>query len=147
MFRKYHPNALFGLTALAALTGCAGGAEQPRISAIEAVSGPTLRDPSTLAFTIRGGERDVRLNNVFSEMAIGTRMIDARGNPVPPGGGIPIPAGQTVRFSADGPHVELLGVNRVARGLEEIELSFTFSDSTQQFATAPFIVPEGSEGV
>ena len=70
--------------------------------------------------------------------------IGADGKTLRPGTGIAIPAGETVRFAPPGPYVQLIEVNRVARGLDEIELSFTFSDNNVLYATAPFTTPEGA---
>lgn len=125
-----------------------GPHEQPRVKDIEAEAGQTFRLPSTLRFTIEGGQSDVQLRYVFSSMAIETRLYYADGTVVKPGDGIAIPAGEKVAFGEKGgPRVELLGVNRVARGLDEIELNFVFSNGTEQYATAPFVTPEGAESL
>ncbi len=130
------------------LSACARENDQPVVSDIEGEAGETFRLPSSLRFTVTGGENDVELRYVFSSMAIESRLYYADGTPVTPGDGIAIPAGETVTFGTEGgPRVELLGVNRVARGLDEIELNFVFSNGTEQFATAPFITPEGAQSL
>lgn len=130
------------------LASCGGGDGQIRVEDVEAVAGKTFAEPSELKFTIIGGENSVTLNSVYSDNAIETRMIRGDGRIVPPGDGIEISPGETVQFGGDkGPKVQLLGVNRVPRALEKIELDFVFSNGKQLYAKAPFTTPDGAQGL
>ncbi len=115
---------------------------------IEVTAGKKLLDPSTAKFTVEGGSEDLKLMHVSSPSAVVTRMVNAKGETIAMNEGVPIKAGQKVRFGPGEAYgIELDRVNRIPRGTYKIEMIFVFSNGDRQFATAPYIVPDGAEEI
>lgn len=139
---------LLGAAALSMLAGCGVDKRALGVVDIEVTAGQKLLDPSTATFTVEGGAQDVKLMSVSSPSAIVTRIVNANGETVTMDTGIVIKAGDKVRFGPGQTYgVELDRVNRLPRGTGEIEMSFVFSNGDRQYATAPYIVPEGAEEI
>ncbi len=111
---------------------------------IQVIAGQTYKAPSVASFTVEGGESDTRLTQVLARDAIAVRIVDKNGVAI--SGGVIIPAGKKVKFGPGlAQRVELSGVNRIPRLMNEIELSFAFALSDTQIATVPYITPAGAQ--
>ena len=144
VFRKF----ALTIAAVAALPACNLDKRALGVVDIEVTAGQKLLDPSIATFTVEGGSQDVKLMHVSSPSAIVTRIVDAKGNTITMHQGIPIKAGGKVRFGPGETYgVELDRVNRIPRGTNKIELTFVFSNGDRQYATAPYIIPDGAEEI
>lgn len=141
-------SATLACVCFAALSGCGVDKRALGVVDIEVTAGQKLIDPSIAKFTVEGGAQDVVLKSVSSPSSVVTRMVDAKGEPISIDKGIPIAAGKKVRFGPGQAYgVELDRVNKIPRRTGKIELIFVFSNGDRQFATAPYIVPDGAEQI
>ena len=136
------------IAAMAALSGCNVDKRALGVVDIEVTAGQKLLDPSTATFTVEGGAQDVKLMHVSSPSAVVTRMVNAKGETITMNEGVVVKAGQKVRFGPGAAYgIELDRVNRIPRGTGKIEMIFVFSNGDRQYATAPYIIPDGAEEI
>lgn len=136
--------ALIGLTALStiALAGCA---KKPQLNVTDAYVrySPVPNNPSAAYFTVHGGEQDVRLIEVSTEVAIRTEMHESmsQGNmaSMKPVMSVPIPARSIVKFEPGGLHVMLWKINPGIKPPKSLTLTFAFSNGERIQADAPLI--------
>ena len=148
MLRFNAPLLLISVLSVTALSACNVDKRALGVVDIEVTAGQKLLQPSIAKFTVEGGAQDVKLMQVSSPSAITTRMVGADGKPISIDQGVVIKAGQKVKFGPGETYgVELDRVNRIPRGTNKIELTFVFSNGDRQFATAPYIVPDGAEEI
>jgi periplasmic copper chaperone A len=134
--------------AMGTLTACNVDKRVLGVVDIEVTAGQKLLNPSFATFTVEGGAQDVKLMHVSSPSAIVTRIVDSKGKTVTIDEGIVIKAGQKVRFGPGEDYgVELDRVNRIPRGTNKIDISFVFSNGQRQYATAPYVIPDGAEEI
>ena len=141
-------NIFLFILAMTSLSACNVDRRVLGVVDIEVTAGQKLLDPSVATFTVEGGAQDVKLMHVTSPSAIVTRIVNAKGETVTMDEGIVIKAGEKVRFGpGEAYSVELDRVNRIPRATKKIEINFVFSNSERQYATAPYIIPDGAEEI
>ena len=144
--------ALIGLTALStiALAGCA---KKPQLNVTNAYVrySPVPNNPSAAYFTVHGGEQDVRLIEVSTEVAIRTEMHESmsQGNmaSMKPVMSVPIPARSIVKFEPGGLHVMIWKINPGLAPPKAVTLTFAFSNGERIQADAPLVAAgDGAPG-
>ena len=136
--------ALIGLTALSAvaLTGCG---QKPQLNVTDAYIrfSPVPDNPSAAYFTVHGGDQDVSLIDVSTEVAIRTEMHES----MKAGDmasmkrltSVSIPARSIVKFEPGGLHVMLWNINPGLKPPKTVALTFAFSNGERIEADAPLI--------
>lgn len=137
-------SATFGTVALCvlALTGCAKRKELNVTDAYVRFA-PVRSNPSAAYFTVHGGDQDVSLIEVSTEVAIRSEMhesMNAGGMAsMKPVTSVPIPAGSIVKFEPGGKHVMLWNINPGLQPPKVITLIFAFSNGERIQADAPLV--------
>jgi copper(I)-binding protein len=138
------------LVAALALAGCAKKKELNVTDAWVRFA-PVPTNPSAAYFTVHGGDQDVSLIDVSTEVAIRSEMHETMGHGgAPTGSGgpmasmkpvtsVPIPAGSTVKFEPGGKHVMLYKINPGLKPPKTITLTFAFSNGERIQADAPLV--------
>ena len=152
--------ALIGLTALSAvaLTGC-GKKQELNVTDAYIRFSPVPSNPSAAYFTVHGGDTDVRLIDVSTEVAIRTEMHESMSQGGPstgPGGAmtsmkpvmsVPIPARSIVKFEPGGLHVMIWKINPGLKPPKTVTLTFAFSNGERIQADAPLVAAgDGAPG-
>lgn len=136
--------ALIGLTALSAVA-LAGCAKQPELNVTDAYIrfSPVAGNPSAAYFTVHGGDTDVRLIDVSTEVAIRTEMHESMNHggmaSMKPVTSVPIPARSIVKFEPGGLHVMMWKINPGLTPPKTVTLTFAFSNGERIQADAPLI--------
>ncbi|GAO38225.1 hypothetical protein SCH01S_10_00350 [Sphingomonas changbaiensis NBRC 104936] len=136
--------ALLGLTALSAvaLTGCAKKAQLNVTDAYVRYS-PVPDNPSAAYFTVHGGDKDVKLIDVLTDVAIRTEMHESMKSgdmaSMKRVMSVTIPAHSIVKFEPGGLHVMLWKINPGLKPPKSITLTFAFSNGERIQADAPLI--------
>lgn len=134
----------FPLMAVALLASCSP-TPQLYIDDVVLKLSPVDSNPSALYFTVKGGPKDVYLEEVVSESVIRSEMHNSGVDPktgmmtMEPIDRILIPAKGKVVFKQGGKHVMMWGVNMVARRLGEIKTEYVFSNG-ERLATIGTVV-------
>jgi copper(I)-binding protein len=136
--------ALIGLTALSALA-LAGCAKKPQLNVTDAYIrySPVPDNPSAAYFTVHGGDQEVSLIDVSTEVAIRTEMHES----MKAGDmasmkrvtSVPIPARSIVKFEPGGLHVMLWNINPGLKPPKVVTLTFAFSNGERIKADAPLL--------
>jgi len=136
--------ALIGLTALSAvaLTGCG---KKPQLNVTDAYIrfSPVPDNPSAAYFTVHGGDTDVKLIDVSTEVAIRTEMHESMSQggmaSMKPVMSVPIPARSIVKFEPGGLHVMIWKINPGLKPPKAVTLTFAFSNGERIQADAPLV--------
>lgn len=127
---------------LVALASCAKEKELDVTDAYVRFS-PVAANPSAAYFTLHGGQQDVSLIGVSSEVAIRSEMHESMGSggmaAMKPIMSVPVPAGATVNFEPGGKHVMLWKINPGIKPPKHIILNFAFSNGERLQADAPLV--------
>ncbi len=139
---------ILAATSFALLASC-GPTPQLRVHDAIVRLSPVDQNPSALYFTVRGGPKDVWLEEVSSRSAIRTemhesKMVDGKMT-MEAINRIKIPADGKVEFKPGGKHVMVWGVNLIPRRLGEMELEFTFSNGDRILAEAKVTEMDGTD--
>jgi copper(I)-binding protein len=144
--------ALIGLTALSAvaLAGCAKKQELNVTDAYIRFS-PVPDNPSAAYFTVHGGDTDVKLIDVSTEVAIRTEMHESMDHggmaSMKPVMSVPIPARSIVKFEPGGKHVMIWKINPGLKPPKTVTLTFAFSNGERIQADAPLVAAgDGAPG-
>jgi copper(I)-binding protein len=128
--------------ALLALPGCAKKKELNVTDAYIRVS-PVPANPSAAYFTVHGGDRDVNLIDVSTEVAIRSEMHESMNAgsmaSMKPVMSVPIPAKSVVKFEPGGKHVMLYKINPGLKPPKTVTLTFAFSNGERIQADAPLV--------
>jgi hypothetical protein len=144
--------ALIGLTALSAvaLTGC-GKKQELNVTDAYIRFSPVPANPSAAYFTVHGGDTDVRLIDVSTEVAIRTEMHESMSHgsmaSMKPVMSVPIPARSIVKFEPGGLHVMIWKINPGLKPPKTVTLTFAFSNGERIQADAPLVAAgDGAPG-
>lgn len=138
------PFRAFAVTAVASLALASCG--QPRELIVDDAViklSPVEANPSAMYFRIRGGEKATKLVAILSPSAIRNEIHQSKKDPKTGAmtmgriESVDIPAKGEVLFKPGGYHVMLFGLNRVARGLQETNITFVFENGDRIFVTVP----------
>lgn len=128
--------------ALLALAACAKKKELNVTDAYIRVS-PVPANPSAAYFTVHGGEKDVNLIDVSTEVAIRSEMHESMNAgdmaSMKPVMSVPIPAKSLVKFEPGGKHVMLYKINPGLKPPKVVTLTFAFSNGERIQADAPLV--------
>ena len=136
--RRFALALLLPITALSACSNKASvrGVEDAQVR-LPAVSG----NPGAAYFTLTGGAADDTMTEVSSPQAIRAEMHESKmdGGVMkmrPIAGGVPVPAGETVRFAPGGKHVMLFDINPAVKAGGKMTLVFSYADGSKVEAVA-----------
>jgi copper(I)-binding protein len=136
--------ALLGLTALSAVA-LAGCAKKPQLNVTDAYIrfSPVADNPSAAYFTVHGGDQDVKLIDVSTEVAIRTEMHESMKSgdmaSMKRVMSVSIPARSIVKFEPGGLHVMLGKINPGLKPPKTVALTFAFSNGERIEADAPLL--------
>jgi periplasmic copper chaperone A len=142
--------ATLSVISIALLASCSP-APQLYIEDVVLKLSPVDSNPSALYFTVKGGPKDVYLEEVVSESVIRSEMHNSGTDPktgmmtMEPVERVLIPAKGKVEFKQGGKHVMMWGVNMVARRLGEIKTEYVFSNGDRLQATGVVVRMDGSK--
>lgn len=141
------PSLLLALLPALALSACAKEKELSVTDAYVSFS-PVRGNPSAAYFVVHGGQQDVSLIGVSTEVAIRSEMhetmTERNVSSMKPVMSVPVPAGSTVTFEPGGKHVMLWNINPGLAPPKQITLMFAFSNGERILASAP-LVPAGQK--
>ncbi|MBS0505179.1 MAG: copper chaperone PCu(A)C [Proteobacteria bacterium] len=133
--------SLLALSAIA-LAGCS---KKPELSVSEAYVqlSPVRTNPSAAYFTIHGGQQDVSLIEVSTDVAIRSEMHETMSHgsmaSMKPVTNVQVPAGSIVKFEPGGKHVMLWNMNPGIRPPKHIQLNLAFSNGQRLQADAAVV--------
>jgi periplasmic copper chaperone A len=144
---KLRAISLVGAISLA-LISC-GRPRELRVDDVVLTLSPVDSNPSTMHFTVHGGEKDAKLLSVTSPSAVRAEMHestrDAEGMmSMEKLEHVLIPRKSTLKFGEGGKHVMFWGVNLKARKLGEMETEFLFSNGDRILVDAVVQEMDGS---
>ena len=126
------------------VAGCDTGPQALTVERAVVRLSPNPAAPSVAYFTLKGGPVDDRLIDVLSPVAVRAELHESMtmNNPStssgqgmatmkPIEGGVPVPAGSTIKFEQGGKHVMLFGVNARVKPDETMALVFTFASGSK----------------
>jgi periplasmic copper chaperone A len=149
--QKHLRNKVTLLAISIALLASCSPAPQLYIDDVVLKLSPVDSNPSALYFTVKGGPKDVYLEEVVSESVIRSEMHNSGTDPktgmmtMEPVERVLIPAKGKVEFKQGGKHVMMWGVNTVARRLGEIKTEYVFSNGDRLQATGDVVKMDGSK--